>query len=120
MGREGALRKSTQFENVNKYGKYCGNRFIWAKTLENKQNLNRSGFIISKKLGTAVNRNRIRRLLKEVLRKQELKQGYDIVIGVRPEAASANYNQINEYLSEVLMRIGLIRQKDEMAGDRAN
>ena len=48
----------------------------------------RLGITISRKVGTAVRRNRIKRLLRESLRlmQHDLPAGYDLVVVVRPHA----------------------------------
>ena len=55
-------------------------------TRPNELGFNRLGLSVSRKVGHAVRRNRIKRRLREAFRTQqhELPQGYDIVVVVRP------------------------------------
>lgn len=55
--------------------------------VENGQDFSRIGMVVSKKVaGTAVNRNRIRRLIRESFRHCFDRSGLDIVIVARPAA----------------------------------
>lgn len=58
----------------------------------------RFGFIVSKRVGVAVVRNRIRRRLKAVSREllPEIGPGFDIVYRVHPEAAELGFDDLRE------------------------
>src|SRR5215213_8779708 len=58
----------------------------------------RSGFITTKRLGGAVVRNRVRRRLREILRRHQhaLSAGVWLVVIARPAAARASYAQLEE------------------------
>ena len=69
----------------------------------------RLGLSVSKKVGTAVNRNKVRRRLKEVFRSSaaELPSDTDIVISARPAAAEASFEELNE---EFLRSLGKLNK----------
>ena len=54
------------------------------RSTANEQALTRYAFAISRRVGNAVTRNRIKRRLREILRQSALLEGYDIVIVARP------------------------------------
>ncbi len=65
----------------------------------------RIGFVISKKIGGAVLRNRIKRVLKEALRKVDI-QSYDsldILLMVKLDIVSANLWEIKKILENNLI-----------------
>ena len=68
------------------------------------------GITVTKKIGKAVVRNRIRRLIRESYRLKEdsIKSGYYIVIVARGKAAFASYNQISKDMAFLLKKSGLI------------
>jgi len=70
--------------------------------------LSRCGFSISRKVGKAVVRNRIKRLLREILRVTPLKPGWDIVFVARPAAASADYVNLKRAVERLLSRADLL------------
>ena len=71
-------------------------------TRKNRTGTNRVGITVSKKLGHAVVRNRVRRRLREVYRLNEakFKPGYDIVVVARHRCISGDFQKLtNAYLS---------------------
>ena len=72
--------------------------------LKNELGLNRLGVSASKKVGCAVVRNRVRRLIKENMRLKQLPLGYDMVVVVRAAAADADFYQIKDSLNNLLDR----------------
>jgi ribonuclease P protein component len=78
----------------------------------NPQDSTRFGFAVGKKLGNAVERNRIKRRLREharlYLRSNRVKAGHDIVIIARHAARDAGYHTLGEALDELLRRAELL------------
>lgn len=66
--------------------------------------LSRFGYAIPKRVGNAVVRNKIRRRLREILRSLPLREGFDIVITVRPDAAAASFQTLSTELTLLLKR----------------
>lgn len=71
----------------------------------------RIGFSVSKRVGGAVVRNRVKRRLREAVRGRLtlLPPGWDIVISARPAAANADYATLDAELGELLERARLVR-----------
>ena len=80
----------------------------------------RYGFSVSKNLGNAVVRNRTRRLLREVIRKKNIRYGWDIIFSPLPSAAHSNYNQINDSIHKLLTQACLLEDPNETTGNRAD
>jgi ribonuclease P protein component len=64
----------------------------------------RLGLVVTKRLGKAVRRNRVKRLLREFFRrhKDQLPPG-DLLIMAKKGAAALDYHQVQEELSRVLL-----------------
>lgn len=80
-------------------------------TRKNRTGENRVGITVSKKLGHAVVRNRVRRRLREVYRLHEDRflPGYDIVVVARTRAIHASFDTlIRSYLS-LAEKAGILR-----------
>ena len=78
------------------------NGYLVLYARRNRTATNRVGVTVSKKLGKAHIRNRIRRRLREVYRLNEMRfvPGWDIVVVARTKALKASFDQLtNAYLS---------------------
>jgi ribonuclease P protein component len=67
----------------------------------------RLGLSVSKKVGTAVKRNQVRRRLKEIFRAtaRRLSDDLDFVISARPLAAAASFEELNEEFARALLKL---------------
>ncbi len=58
--------------------------------LPNQQSVGRLGIAATKKLGGAVQRNRAKRLIREIFRRNRLADGFDVVVVPRRELLAAS------------------------------
>jgi ribonuclease P protein component len=79
------------------------------RSVPNEQPLTRYAFAISKRVGNAVTRNRVKRRLREILRLSGLSEGYDIVVVARPAAAETDFQSLNAELMMLLKRARLLK-----------
>ncbi len=83
------LSRSAEFERVYRQGRSTANRHLVLYTFPNPSTLSpRLGLSVSRKVGGAVERNRVKRLLRESFARAEsqLRPGQDIVLVARPDA----------------------------------
>ncbi len=113
MQRAWRLRGRSSFERLKAHGKQWRSPLLTLSALPNGLPHNRYAFIISKRLGKAVLRNRMRRRLREAVRRMALKQGYDIAVIGRANLAEQPYNMIVEALRELFRRADLCREQLE-------
>jgi ribonuclease P protein component len=103
-----ALHTRAQYTLVYQQGRTWVNSLVVMKAAPNGLCLSRYGFSVTRKVGKAVLRNRLKRLLREILRAQSLKPGWDIVFIVRSQAAGADYRQLNRSVTGLLTRANLL------------
>jgi len=69
----------------------------------------RLGVVVSKRVGKAVVRNRVKRLIKESFRHQVTSDMTgEFVIIARPKAASCSYEEISKAVEDLLKRAELV------------
>ncbi|MCK4403228.1 MAG: ribonuclease P protein component [Dehalococcoidia bacterium] len=115
-----ALTKRAQYALVYQQGSTYIDSLIVMKALPNGLNLSRYGFSVTKKVGKAVQRNRLKRLLREIIHLQLVKPGWDIVFVVRREAVTADYHQLEKAVTKLLTQAELITKGDETASAKVN
>jgi len=118
MKKRERLRVRRDFLAVYRKGRAWSHRFLVLRTLPNGLPHNRYGFVVSKRLGKAVARNRLKRRLREGVRLCTVRPGWDVVLLARPPAAAATYQQLREALVDLLSRARLL-DKGEPVRQRA-
>ena len=112
MRGEEYLTKPQQYALVYNEGSSWASNLVVIKALPNGLVSSRYGFSVSKRVGKAVTRNRVKRLLREILRIMPLKPGRDIVFIVRPAAATADYAGLKRAVEGLLSRARLLQTEE--------
>ena len=104
------LRKRREFLRVQEGGAAvkCAAGPLLALALPNGSGTTRLGLTVSSKVGNAVVRAHIRRILRERFRKRrgERPSGIDLVFIARPSAADADFAHFERAFGEVARRLG--------------
>jgi ribonuclease P protein component len=113
--RRRRLSRSGEFERVYREGSSHGSRYlvVYAFPRGDDEGAPRLGVSVGRKLGGAVERNRVKRLLREAFwaTADELRDGLDVVIVARPPAGELAEREgergVGAALHEVLSQAGL-------------
>lgn len=112
------LRKNSDFRRVYAKGKSCADHFVVLFVLPNDLGRNRIGLSVSKKIGKAVKRNRVKRLFREVYRlnKDKLIQGFDLIFLARKDAIKLDFPGMERSILRLYKRARIL--KPQAAGSR--
>ena len=74
------IRRRAEFQQIYNRGARAHSRYFTLFVLENEQGVGRLGIAATKKLGASVQRNRAKRLIREVFRRNKIAPGFDVVV----------------------------------------
>jgi ribonuclease P protein component len=104
------LTRAAQYGLVYNEGRSWVSKLVVMKTLPNELEISRYGFSVSRRVGASVVRNRVKRLLREILRRMPLQPGWDIIFIARSPAAKANYVDLETLVKSLLIRANVISE----------
>lgn len=110
--RRHRLSRSRDFDNVYRHGRSTSTRFftLHAFPREGAGSAPRLGLAIPRSVGSAVKRNRLKRMLREVWPLKERRAGLDYVLVARPGLAEAvesrGFDWLCERVDEVMEKAG--------------
>jgi ribonuclease P protein component len=121
--RRQRLSRSAEFDRVYREGRSHANRYlvVYSFPREADEASPRLGVSVGRKVGGAVERNRVKRLLREAFWAvaDELPDGHDFVVVARPEsgelASSEGEPGVERSLRELLEKAGLTSSESEAA-----
>jgi ribonuclease P protein component len=102
------LRRRAEFLAVASGAKVPATAFVLQARRRPDEQAARVGYTVSKKVGTAVERNRVRRRLKEAVRRSAaigMRPGHDYVVVGRRAALSEPFGRLADALEQALTRI---------------
>ena len=107
------LRRTGDFERVRQQGRTYRSPLLIlsaAPALESGQGAARCGLAVSRRVGKAVVRNKLRRRLREIMRRTLplVAPGWDLVLIARPPAAAASFAALAQTVVELLRRARLL------------
>jgi len=110
-----SLKENSMFRRLYAKGKSAASSYLVIYCRKNGSDQNRIGYTVSKKLGHAVVRNRVRRRLREIYRIHEeaFGQGWDLVVVARSRTVGAPFAKLEHAFLSLSDKLGLLRQQEK-------
>ena len=108
MQRRQRLTGSKRFSQIHVEGSSAANRLLVIRYLANDSDCSRFGFLVNKRIGNAVSRNRVKRRLREAVRLNPVKNGWDALFIARRGAGTAKYQELKDATDNLLRRAKLV------------
>lgn len=122
LPRVARLRASTEIRTVLDAGRHRAGRYAALYWLDrNDASGPRAAFVVSRRVGGAVTRNRARRRLSEAVRRRlhRLRPTVDLVVVARGRAARGSFPEIEQDLCQQLRAAGLLLDEPDPGGEDA-
>lgn len=122
MDKKHRLTRSADFQRVYRQGKSVAGRnavlYYFERVSESEDDASRLGVSVSKKVGGAVVRNQVKRVLKEIFRELQDRTApnYDYVIiarhGLPDFLEKRRHEEVVAMITDLFQRANLIQEKD--------
>lgn len=99
------LRKKNDINNVFKKGKTVTGNFIFLRMAKNNLDINRFAFAVSSKVSKkSVLRNKIKRQLRAIIKKNilKIKPGFDFMLIAKPQIINQRFKEIEKEIDAIL------------------
>ncbi len=113
MKKEYRIKKNKEFQDVFQHGSSTANRQFVVYVLQRDDHEHfRIGLSVSKKIGNAVVRNRVKRLIRQFFleHKEQVNQQKDYVIIARKPVVDMDYHEVKSSLQHVLKRAKVLNK----------
>ena len=100
------LKKKKQFTYIYRKGKRTSNRFLTLFVLSSKFSSYKIGYSVSKKIGKATVRNKVKRRLKEIIRNSTLpQQNFNYVLMAREGIENLDFKNLEKQVKDIFNKI---------------
>ena len=98
------IRRRADFQHVYQSGARIHGRYATLFVLPNQLGVGRLGIAATRKLGGAAQRNRAKRLIREVFRRNKIAPGFDVVVVPKRELLEASLTVLETEYRQSLER----------------
>lgn len=107
------LKKDKDFRTVYNRGKSFSNKYLVIYVMKNNLDESRVGISVSKKVGKANVRNKVKRRIRESYRllvDEKIKTGYDIVFIARIPSSTCEYKDIEKSVTYLCKKLNVVNK----------
>ncbi|MFO7968848.1 MAG: ribonuclease P protein component [Candidatus Izemoplasmatales bacterium] len=110
MKKKYRIKSNSDIQSLMQKNQTVGNSYFIVYYSENHDNINfRFAIAVSKKYGNAVERNLMKRRVREIIRLSEIKQNYDFFIIAKLKAKTLNFNDIKLNITKLLKKANILK-----------
>jgi len=105
------IRSAADFQQIQSQSRSRAHPLLLMRYRRNGLDRTRYGISTSRKVGSAVVRNGVRRRLRTILRAlaRDIEPGYDILLVARPAAAAVKQSELDAALRQLMRGASLVR-----------
>jgi ribonuclease P protein component len=109
MKRKFRLRRSTDFKRVRRLGKSYAHPLVVLIKHPNQEGYCRVGIAAGRSIGNAVQRNRAKRRIREIVRHRlaTIQTGWDLILLARQPIHSASYQELQAAIDQLILKAGI-------------
>ena len=118
MKRRYRVQENERFQEIRRRGRSYSEHRLVLCALPNDLPYSRFGFSVSRRIGKAVVRNRIKRRIREAVRLKmgQIQSGWDLVFIARNPIRDADFHQIDAACARLLRRASLLEDTVSLSG----
>lgn len=111
LDNKNRLKKNQEFQQVYRFGRSWVGKYLVLYLKKNEKEYPRFGFTVSKKIGQAVVRNRIKRRMREICRLNygRFFGGYDLIFVARKKIKGIDYCLVEQEIGKLCKKAGIWR-----------
>ena len=110
MKKINILKESRDFDRIIKNNKPYKYKDYIIYLEKETNSVYKFGLSVGKKIGNAVNRNKVKRQIKSIIREKDYQNNFNCIIIVGRGINERNFNEIKENLLNALFKLNLIKE----------